>query len=100
MFFVFCLIKMCYLTVENVELYKSLGACNDSNEEIRLEAKWSAVHSTIVDVCVALAPLSLPPYVLLEIIDWFPCYERCVRHKKKIDLILNVLKSVEKFKKK
>jgi len=40
-----------------------------------------------------LSALDLPAYVLLEIVDWLPFYE-FIPHKKKIDLILNLKKSI------
>jgi hypothetical protein len=39
-------------------------------------------HELIVDICVAFAPLRLPPYVLLEIIDYLPRMEHATRLKK------------------
>lgn len=45
-----------------------------------VEQKWTTgscwrtprAHACILDVCLGLASLWLPPYVLLEIIDWLP----------------------------
>ena len=33
------------------------------------------MHVYLLDVCVALAPLHLPPYVVLEVFDWLPTKE-------------------------
>lgn len=52
----------------------------------------------ILDICVALAPLRLPNYVLLEIIDWLPFYCVAVPHLKKIALIESVMRSVYRIR--
>ena len=54
----------------------------------------------MLDICIAFAPLRLPPYVLLEICDWLPvAYDgsdgneslmHVVSHVKKIRLIESV----------
>jgi len=57
---------------------------------------WLKMSKQIIDICIAFAPIDLPAYVLLEIIDWLPffiCHER----KTKLDLIVNVKKSISKF---
>ena len=51
----------------------------------------------IKDICIAFASLMLPPYVLLEIIDWLPNMEY-EKHIVKINLIISVRKSIEKIK--
>ena len=43
-----------------------------------------------------MAPLKLPNYVMLEIIDWLPYYYFAVSHRRKIALIESVRKSVNK----
>ncbi len=53
-------------------------------------------HPDIVDICLALAPFDLPPYVLLEIIDWLPQFAR-LSHHKKIHLIQAVWHSIRKI---
>ena len=52
----------------------------------------------ILDICLAMSPMQLPNYVLLEIIDWLPYYEVAVRRLKKITLIENVNRSCHKFR--
>jgi hypothetical protein len=73
---------------------------------------WPRVHPILLDICIAFAPMRLPPYVLLEICDWLPVkYEiidwnsvigrsdmnesmmHRVRHIKKIRLIEGVQRS-------
>jgi hypothetical protein len=56
-------------------------------------------QESIKDICIAFAPFNLPPYVLLEIIDWLPniIYER---HLTKINLIVSLIKSIRKIKQK
>jgi len=56
---------------------------------------WRNVHCRVLDVCLALAPLSLPTYVVLEIVDWLPPMSVAVwhHHAKKVQLIATVLRS-------
>ena len=74
--------------------------------------RWRPVRRMLLGICLALAPLFLPPYVLLEICDWLPVeYEygsngvksksdpneshvHLVDHYKKIMLINGVHRSV------
>ena len=51
----------------------------------------------IIGICLALAPLELPPYVLLWIVDWLPRYD-LLSHHKKIHLIESVVQSIRKLK--
>ena len=78
------------------EQTNKLSSLSDKHVRNQLSIEWWRVSSTIIDVCIAMYPLHIPPYVLLEIIDWFPFYNS-VNRKKKIDLILNVKKSIEKI---
>jgi hypothetical protein len=55
------------------------------------------VHQQLLELCIALAPFSLPPYVTLEIFDWLPMM-RLVRHGLKIALIVGVQKSLNRMK--
>ena len=59
--------------------------------------QWKIVHKTIVNTCIAMYPLQLPSYVLLEIIDWFPYWEVGVNRYKKITLIENIKISILKI---
>ena len=56
---------------------------------------WQRV---VLDACLALAPLNIPPYVMLEILDWLPALQ-CVIAKEIIDLIVRVKQSVDKLRK-
>ena len=80
----------------NPALTDSLSETNMQNLKNSQLLFWPIVSSQIIDVCLAFHPLALPPYVLLEIIDWFPFYEY-VDHKKKIDLILDLNKSISEI---
>ena len=51
----------------------------------------------LVGICLAFAPLELPPYVLLWIIDFLPNYDK-LSHHKKIELITSVRNSIWKLK--
>ena len=33
---------------------------------------WRRVHPMLLDICLAFAPMRLPAYVLMWIIDWLP----------------------------
>lgn len=57
--------------------------------------RWRA----IIDVCIALSGFQVQKYVLLEIIDWLP-FARFENHRRKIDLIFGVCKSIAKIKNK
>ena len=54
-------------------------------------------HPDIIGICLALAPLDLPPYVLLWIVDWLPRYD-LLSHRKKIHLIESVVRSIRQLK--
>jgi hypothetical protein len=49
-----------------------------------------------LDICLAMSPMQLPNYVLLEIIDWLPHWEVAVRRFKKITLIENINRSISR----
>jgi hypothetical protein len=42
-----------------------------------LDMRWCHVHPLVLNVTIALVALQLPPYVLLEIIDWLPPASLC-----------------------
>jgi hypothetical protein len=65
-------------------------ACNRRAEALRTSLKWINVQATLLDICIAFHPLDLPPYVILEIVDWFPFWSTHVNHKKKIDCIIQI----------
>jgi len=54
---------------------------------------WRVIHALIVDIVVAMAPLNLPGYVLLWIIDWLPMMRAHTEYKK-ISLITRVIASI------
>ena len=63
----------------------------------RRKAFWPKVHQTIVDIAFALYSFHLPPYVLLEIVDWLPGWCE-IKRKKKIDLLIALKLSMDKLK--
>ena len=71
--------------------------CQRNQNNLKV-GEWANMSNTIIDASIAMFPLDLPAYVLLEIIDCLPFF-RFVEHKKKIDLIINVKKSMQKLKK-
>ena len=56
---------------------------------------FRVVFRFLLDRIIALLPLCLPPYVLLEVFDWLPLMQH-VEHKPKIDLIIAVRKSAQR----
>lgn len=69
---------------------------SNRNRNLWKKLLWTLNRNEIIDICVALAPIDLPAYVLLEIIDWFPLFEY-IQHKMKIDLIIRIKKSISKI---
>lgn len=67
--------------------------CKYFNDQSRY--RWEKIK----DICIAFVSFDLPPYVLLEIIDWLPNmdYEK---HFKKIRLIISMRDSIKKIQKK
>jgi hypothetical protein len=63
---------------------------NDKVSKLRESLKWINVQAILLDICIAFHPLDLPPYVLLEIVDKFPCWSTHVKRKKKIDYIIQI----------
>jgi hypothetical protein len=54
--------------------------------------QWCNIQQRLIDICIALSPLDLPPYVLLEIIDWLPHWATCAPHSRKIEFIIRFRK--------
>jgi hypothetical protein len=65
---------------------------NDRVDSLHSSLKWINVQATLLDICIAIYPLRLPPYVVLEIVDKFPFWETHVNRKKKIDYIIQIQK--------
>lgn len=56
---------------------------------------WSVIHPQLLEIAIIFRQHStIPPYVLLEIIDYLPHMWRCKR-KQKIDLLIRVYKSID-----
>lgn len=78
--------------------------CHDDNDKKRFELcakinnliernrniSWITVRPLLIDMCVALVPLQLPSYVLLEIFDWFHPDMHKTNRVKKVNLIVNI----------
>jgi hypothetical protein len=56
----------------------------------RVSLDWLFVREQLLDICIALHPLDLPPYVILEIVDKIPFWSSHVNRKKKIDFIVQI----------
>jgi hypothetical protein len=39
---------------------------------IAQQLQWPVIHPYLLELCTVFAPLQLPPYVMLEIVDWLP----------------------------
>jgi hypothetical protein len=74
----------------NGEFAEQLRAHNIRAALIHQSLKWINVQAVLLDICIALHPLDLPPYVLLEIVDRFPFWSTHVNRKKKIDYIIQI----------
>lgn len=77
---------------------KLSGLRNSTEVTQRNDAlKWRNVHRVVLNICIAMAPLQIPNYVLLHIIDQLPKY--CfASHGRKIRLIESVSRSYRKIK--
>lgn len=65
-------------------------------------ARWDRVHAFIGDIVIIMAPIKvnfdmIPPYVMLEIIDWICPNNSYSTHLKKINLILGLYNSIRKI---
>jgi hypothetical protein len=77
-------------------------------EELRLRAmaaserhaslQWPGVQATLLDICLALYPLALPPYVLLEIVDRFAYWQTHVAHHRKIAFLIGFEQSCRRIR--
>ena len=76
---------------------KELFLLMQNNENIRRVTNPPVLHHVLLDITIALYPLLLPPYVLLEIVDRMPFFDKVVR-KTKIDLLINVKKSADRIR--
>ena len=85
-----------FLKGDDIDSSTNCNFYNQRNQNNYEKIEWLKVSKEIIDVCIALASIDLPAYVLLEIIDWLPLFVY-VDHKKKIDLIVNLKKSISKI---
>jgi hypothetical protein len=59
-------------------------------KQTRLSLTWRKIRQRLLDICIAMHFVRLPPYVLLEIVDFLPHWHRMVAHARKIALIVEV----------
>ncbi len=60
------------------------------------EISWKkTVKYSLTNCCLAFGSLSLSPYVLLEVFDWFPLMYQHVAQKRKIDWIFHIYNKQE-----
>jgi hypothetical protein len=60
---------------------------------------WHKPQAVIIDICIALASLNLPVYVLLWIVDWLPEMARAHTEFFKVDIIESALTSIQRVRK-
>jgi hypothetical protein len=56
------------------------------------------MHAQILDIVIAMAPLDLPTYILLWIIEWLPRGTERSSELQRISLITNIVKSIRRVK--
>ena len=57
--------------------------------------RWKGQHALLLNICIAMAALELPPYVLLFIVDFIDTMW-IQSHHQKINLIYSVKNSIER----
>lgn len=76
------------------------GALIGSTENVKLKRllffEYVIAHGELFDICFALAAKHLPPYVILEIFNWFP-RSGCITEKHKIDQIVAFKKTHQRI---
>jgi len=79
----------------------SVSLCNEVSVicERNKQLQRNFVHAYLLDVVVALAPLQLPVYVVLEIVDWLPTRRPLIFHHSVIGLNESCMHLVSRFKK-
>jgi hypothetical protein len=87
----------CKIALVDVEI-DQVQHHNNRVKALHTSLKWINVQATLLDICIAFYPLRLPPYVILEIVDKFPCWETHVNHKKKIDYIIQIKRFCDDLK--
>jgi hypothetical protein len=55
---------------------------------------WRRLHAVCLNVAIAMYALDLPPYTLLEIVDWLPHFHLAKRGDK-IKLLIDVKRSCD-----
>lgn len=82
---------LCYLS------WSSLALPRQARFSARnIDLRWQVVHKVILETVVAMAPLALPAYVLLWIIDWLPDYDKVHGALKKVSLIQSIIESTRR----
>lgn len=81
-----------------VEL-RNLGATDlvPTARKLLPKLRRASFHRILLDVCIALAPLQIPAYVLLHIVDWLPFMD-LFDHRSKIELLQSIHQSLHDVK--
>lgn len=64
-------------TLLSVDFSRNKGLSSDDTQRLaefcrrNKSVQWKDAHKVVMDVAIAMAPLRLPNYVLLEIVDWY-----------------------------
>ena len=90
---------MSSIASHRINIAQKLEFYTNRNQNIASSINFKHVFDTILKVSIALAQKQLPAYVLLEIVDFLPFF-RCFNHKRKIDLIIKVKKTIDKIRNK
>jgi hypothetical protein len=84
-----CCFELILLLLAGVYTMKILPP-DDRVRALHKSLRWVNVQAVLLDICIAFYPVTLPPYVILEIVDKFRFWETHVNHKKKIDYIIQI----------
>ena len=64
----------------------------------RVVIEWQNVHGSIIDLVIAMAPVQLPAYILLWLLEWLhPEWQVHTEHLR-VSLIISVVKSIREIR--
>jgi len=71
--------------------------CNPLDQKIILfNRTYFTFMERLMDIAIALGPMCLPPYVVLEIIDHLPGMEK-LKHGDKVSMLIGIMKSYRRL---
>lgn len=83
----------------SLEVQKEVVNVTDTGQRLTYRGRtlrWPYYRNKIYNIVLAFAPLRLPPYVLLEIVDWLPKMDYQSHHWK-IDLIMSMQNNIQEI---